>query len=159
VAHKVEDGSRTLQFEGTRLSHASSRRQDSGRWVEFDLYRTEAGQYVLARVGRSVVYHRKQCPLIEQYRIGAAPAATLTLDSLPCERCNPMVKDDNDVIYPEMDRPWAQVCSTADAVIRSVQRRDTQGSVYLTRVAQKLLELASVNDKEIAAKYNVQVVL
>lgn len=53
--HEVRDGSRVVRFEGSLLAEASSRWGDSPRWTELALYRTAAGTYVLAGVGRSVL--------------------------------------------------------------------------------------------------------
>lgn len=158
MTFKVLDSSRILQFEGVHLSHSSSQHNGSARWIEFDLFRTESGQYVLSRIGISMIYHNRRCRLVEQYGLHAAPAATLVGRSVPCEKCCPIIRADNDVVYPETPRPWAQVCSTVDAVIRSVQRRDEQGSLYFTKVARNLLEEASQHDAAIDRHYHIQVV-
>jgi hypothetical protein len=158
MTFKVRDNSRTLQFEGVHLSHSSSYRWDSPRWIEFDLYRTESGQYVLSRVGISMIYHTRWCRLVEQYGLHAAPAATLTDESQPCEKCDPIIVADNDLIFPEIDRPWAQVCPSVDSVLRAVQRRDDHGSWFFTHVARYLLEEASQHDAAIDQQYHNQVV-
>ena len=158
MTFKVRDNLRTLQFEGVHLSHSSSRRTDSPRWIEFDLYRTESGQYVLSRVGISMIYHTRSCRLVEQYGLHAAPAAVLTIESQPCDKCTPVIAADNDQIYPENDRSWAQVCASVGAVLRAVQRRDEQGSYFYTRVARFLLEEASQHDAAIDQQYHNQVV-
>lgn len=51
--HVVRDGQRELHFEGELLATSSSRQAWKDRWAEFQLYRTTAGKYVLAGVGRS----------------------------------------------------------------------------------------------------------
>lgn len=51
----VQDGRRQVQFEGRRLASASSEASGKRRWVEFTLYRTAGGMYVLHGIGRSVV--------------------------------------------------------------------------------------------------------
>jgi hypothetical protein len=159
MTFKVYDGSRTLKFEGVHLSHSSSRNRGSGRWIEFDLYRTESGQYVLSRNGVSVIYHTRNCQVVEEYGLHAAPAATLTAESTPCERCIPVIVADNDVIFPEVNRPWAQVCPSVDSVLKSVQLQDPHtGSWYLTRVARNLLEEASQHDAQVDLRYHTQVV-
>lgn len=158
MTFKVLDSSRTLQFEGVHLSHSSSRRVNSPRWIEFDLYRTESGQYVLSRIGISMIYHERWCRLVEQYGLHAAPAATLTSESQPCEKCEPLITADNYQIYPEIDRPWAQVCPTVESVLRATQRRDEQGGLFFTHVARYLLEEASQHDAAIDQQYHNQVV-
>ena len=54
---EVKDSSRTLQFNGKLLSKSSSWRKGSVRWIEFALYKTENGSYVLSRIGVSLIYH------------------------------------------------------------------------------------------------------
>ena len=159
MTFKVFDGSQTLKFEGVHLSHSSSKNRRSVRWIEFDLYRTESGQYVLSRNGVSVIYHLRTCEVVDEYDLHPAPAATLTVESIPCERCTPVIVADNDVIFPEVNRPWAQVCPSADSVLKSVQLQDVHtGSWYLTRVARNLLEEASQHDAQIDQRYHTQVV-
>lgn len=159
MTFKVFDGMRTLQFEGVHLSHSSSRNNRSVRWIEFDLYRTESGQYVLSRIGVSVIYHVRDCQVVAQYGLHAAPAAVLTEESIPCERCMPVIVEDNDLVFPEVDRPWAQVCPSVTSVLKSVQLQDPHtGSWYLTRVARNLLEEASQHDAQVDLYYHTQVV-
>jgi len=55
--YEVKDGARTLQFDGLVLGKSSSWRKGSYRWIEFELYRTESGSYVLSRIGVSLIYH------------------------------------------------------------------------------------------------------
>jgi hypothetical protein len=155
---KVFDSARILQFEGVHLSHSSSHRTGVPRWIEFDLYRTEVGQYVLSRIGVSMIYHGGYCRLVEDYGLHSAPAATLTLEAVPCEKCHPTIHEDNDLVYPETSRPWAQVCPNAGAVLRAIQREDDAGNRYLTRVARNLLEEASHHDAAIDRSYRIQVV-
>jgi len=58
---EVKDSSRTLQFNGILLSKSSSWRKGSVRWIEFALYKTENGSYVLSRIGVSLIYHGAAC--------------------------------------------------------------------------------------------------
>ena len=51
----VQDRERTFTFTGTLVAHASSRGNHQPRWAEISIYKTEAGQYVVAGVGRSVI--------------------------------------------------------------------------------------------------------
>ena len=59
---EVKDGARTLQFSGKLLGESSSYRPNSNRWIEFRLYRTQSGSYVLSRIGVSLIYHGAACP-------------------------------------------------------------------------------------------------
>ena len=119
---QVNDKERVLKFEGVLLAHASSYRRGSPRWVEFDLYRTEGGTYVVSRVGYSNIYHAESCPIVSKRRHEPAQVATLTESAIPCDVCEPnlaMTLDEHahEMIFPERPLPWAQPCQTADAAI------------------------------------------
>ncbi len=47
------DGDRNLAFTGQLLGEASSRRPGQDRWFEAQIFKTEAGTYIVAGVGRS----------------------------------------------------------------------------------------------------------
>lgn len=152
---QVRDGSRTLQFNGTLLGESSSRRRDSTRWVEFSLYRTESGSYVLSRIGVSLFYHKPECTYVERYGLSEEPVSTLRPDAVPCYECVPPRRDP---VYPERERHWAQVSDDAEGVLESLYKHDNGGARYLTRVAQRLLEAACRNDLEIERVYRVEVI-
>lgn len=52
---KVKDRHRELRFDGELLAEVSSQDGDKDRWGDFYIYRTAAGRYVVAGVGRSRV--------------------------------------------------------------------------------------------------------
>lgn len=159
MAHQVRDSGRTLQFEGDRLSHSSSRRQNSTRWVEMDLYRTAAGQYVLSKVAVSLLYHLGTCAVVNEHHLRPVAAATLVFDAVPCERCDPSGVEDNAQVYPEIDVYRAQVCVDAADVVAALERRDPNSKqIYLTRVAQALLEEAALSDPVISKSMPIQII-
>lgn len=49
----VRDETRELRFDGTLLAEATSEVSGKDRWIEFSVYKTAEGNYVLSRVGRS----------------------------------------------------------------------------------------------------------
>lgn len=155
--HQVKDGSRTLQFNGRLLGESSSWRRGSTRWIEFQLYKTENGSYVLSRVGVSLVYHGAACALVKRYGLVEMSSDTLSEDALPCEECNP--SDDLPLVFPEKNRTWAQVSEEPEAVLDALYKYDQGGARYLTNVAQRLLEQASENDDRIDAIYRVETIL
>ena len=53
--YTVPDRDREIQFDGELLGEISSRTAIKERWIELALYRTDAGSYVLAGIGRSTV--------------------------------------------------------------------------------------------------------
>lgn len=154
---KVKDGSRTLQFSGELLGESSSRRFDSTRWIEFKLYRTENGSYILSRIGVSLVFHSATCSLVRRYGLSEADVAQLRSESLPCEECKP---DRNmPILFPEQDRTWAQVSEDPEPVLDALYKYDPSGGAkYLTKVAQRLLEQASDKDENIDRIYRVEMI-
>lgn len=153
---EVKDGSRTLQFNGRLLSESSSWRRGSTRWIEFFLYRTENGSYILSRVGVSIVYHGAACPLVKRYGLVEEASEVLREDSLSCEICGPT--RNLPVVFPEKYRYWAQVSEDAKPVLDALYKYDQGGARYLTNVAQRLLEKAAENDESIDAIYRVEMI-
>lgn len=153
---QVKDGSRTLQFNGKLLGKSSSWRAGSTRWIEFELYKTENGSYVLSRVGVSVVYHGAACGLVKRYGLNETKVEDLRHDVVPCEECRPSFEAG--LVFPEKDRYWAQVSEDSNAVLEALYKYDAGGARYLTNVAQRLLEAAAAVDKGIEKIYKVEVI-
>jgi hypothetical protein len=156
--YEVQDGTRTFKFEGVLLALATSYRPGIKRWVEFSLYRTVGGHYVLSRIGETTLYHMTTCEVAHRNGLRATPAAALRQDSVPCDVCRPEL-DDPEEIMQEVPRYWAQVCDTPDAVVDSLHRYDESGSRYLTGVARRLLEEASELDPAIDEAYHTELIL
>lgn len=154
---EVRDGDRTLQFNGNLLAKSSSKRKDSYRWIEFELYKTESGSYILSRVGVSLIFHGAACHIVGRYGLQEKPYSDLEINSTPCEECSP--DDSLDLVFPEKYRYWAQVSDMPEAVVEALYKYDTKtGAYYLTTVAQRLLQQASKVDLGISEAYNVQVI-
>lgn len=148
----VKDGDRTLQFNGTLLAKSTSERRGAYRWIEFELYKTETGSYILSRTGVSLIFHGAACQIVSKYKLTEANALTLHGSSTPCEECQPDAS--LGLIFPEKYRHWALVTDDPDAVVQSLYKYDEKNSVYyLTSVAQRLLEKAARVDKKIASVY------
>lgn len=145
----VKDGNRSLKFDGAELAHSSSKSRGKGRWVEFSLYRTPRGDYVLSRVGVTLHYHHGSCPVVRRNSIDPLPSETLASNLIPCDQCSPDKKTD-ELLYPELPRYWAQVSTSPEGVIASLKKYDESGTEYLTDVARRLLEQAAENDKDIS---------
>lgn len=152
----VKDGARTLQFNGVLLGKSSSWRKDSTRWIEFELYKTESGSYVLSRIGVSLIYHGAACPLVKRYGLQEVVSAEVVDAATPCEQCNPSLEAD--LVFPEKHRYWAQVSEEAPAVLDALYKYDAGGARYLTNVAQRLLEEAAKIDSNIAEIYRFEVI-
>jgi len=153
---EVRDGSRTLQFDGELLGSSTSWRRGSERWIEFELYKTKNGSYILSRIGVSRVFHGAACPLVKRYSLIEAPAEALKEDSIPCEECQPSFH--LPVIFPERDRTWAQVSEEPDAVLDALYKYDQGGTRYLTNVAHRLLEQAASKDTLIEGVYRIETI-
>lgn len=154
--YSVKDGDRTLQFNGTLLAKSTSERRGAYRWIEFELYKTESGAYILSRVGVSLIFHGAACSLVSKYKLNEASSQELRQDAVPCVDCNP--DDSLDLIFPEKYRYWAQVSDHPEAVLDALYKYDDNGAYYLTSVAQRLLQQAAKVDKDIADVYNVEVI-
>lgn len=156
--YEVQDGSRTLRFDGALLGFSTSYRPGSHRWVEFSLYRTAGGQYVLSRVGETTLYHTGDCEIAHRNGLRSTPRAALKTSSSPCTVCRPELSEDDDIMQ-EVPRHWAQVSDTADGIVDSLYRYDEAGSRYLTTVARRLLEEASSVDPVLDEAYRIETIL
>jgi hypothetical protein len=152
----IKDGNRTLQFNGRVLAKSTSKRRDSVRWIEFELYQTESGSYILSRVGVSVVFHGAACALVKRYNLQEALTSELDLNATPCEECDP--DDSVELVFPEKYRHWAQVTDKPEVVLESLYKYDDNGTKYLTSVAERLLQEAAKLDSDIANVYNYEII-
>jgi len=153
---EVKDNARTLQFNGRLLSESSSWRRDSTRWIEFALYKTDNGSYVLSRIGVSIVFHGAACPLVKRYGLNEISADELDDRALPCEECLP--SHSAVMIFPEKHRYWAQVSDDPNAVLEALYKYDQGGARYLTKVAERLLQVAADIDKGIESIYRIELI-
>jgi hypothetical protein len=153
---QVKDGDRTLQFNGSLLAKSTSERRGAYRWIEFELYRTDSGSYILSRIGVSLIYHGAACSLVSRYGLKESSTSQLSETATPCEDCRP--DGSLDLVFPEKYRYWAQVSDRPEAVVEALHKYDDNGARYLTGVAQRLLKDASRVDSEIARVYNVEIV-
>jgi|TARA_R110000782_G_scaffold74745_1_gene149312 hypothetical protein len=152
----VKDGDRTLQFNGTLLGKSSSERRGAYRWIEFELYRTESGSFILSRIGVSLIFHGAACSLVTKYKLPDAPNYELRENATPCPECNPDFS--LDLVFPEKYRYWALVSENPEAVLEALYKHDDYGTKYLTSVAQRLLEGAARLDLDLASVYNYQII-
>ena len=61
-------------------------------------------------------------------------------------------------MFPEKPRYWAQVSEEPDAVLEALYKYDQGGARYLTKVAERLLEEASIKDKGIEKMYRIELI-
>lgn len=148
----VKDGVRTWEVEGDLLAESSSRSPKKPRWVEFKLYRTYSGVYVVARSGLSSYYHDIDCEVVSRNKLKPVDVSEISGEYIPCPECYPNFFDPNGVC-PETPRHWAQICKTGKGVIASLMMYDKNDTEYLTNVARQLLEKAAKKDSEISDAY------
>lgn len=151
---EVRNGNRTLRFEGRLLASASSKRRDASRWIEFDLYKTSAGTYVLSRVGVSLIFHSPLCPLVDRYGLHEASVDDLDPLAVECEECEPGFEDP--IVYPEVYRYWTLTSEGPKAILDALYQRDKNGGKYLTRVSERLLQNAAAQDADIDMMYRFE---
>lgn len=148
MLYSVKDGVRTLKFEGELLAQSSSRIGTRPRWVEFRLFKTPKGTYVLSRTGVSVYFHSADCQVVSRNRLSAVDGAELPREYIACSDCKPSLLD-TEGVYPETPRHWAQSSDLARGIVSALMKYDENGTEYLTNVARRLLEDAAEIDEGI----------
>lgn len=149
----VKDGVRTLKFDGIKLSESSSRYPGKPRWVEFELYRTTKGQYVVSRIGFSLFFHSEGCFTVARNGLKELDGLRLLPEYTACDKCNPSRVPDK--VYPETPRHAGWVCGDAVGVVSSLMQQDDNKTEYLTNVARRLLIDAAKLDRDIADAFYV----
>jgi hypothetical protein len=157
--YEVQVDKRTLKFDGVLLAFATSYRPGAARWIEFTLYRTMGGSYVLARVGETRLYHTVDCTITQRSSLVQVPRESLKNGSVPCDLCHPQRRSLGDDVFPELPRHWAQTSETAESIVENLYRYDENGGRYLTSVAERLLEEASKLDPHIEQAYRIETIL
>jgi hypothetical protein len=155
--YEVKDNKRTIKFDGVLLAFSTSFRPGVKRWIEFGLYRTVGGSYVLSRIGETHLFHDVECAVALRNGLTQIPRPARREGSVGCDVCRPD-RFDSEMVSPEMPRYWAQVSDTADAVVDSLYKYDEAGARYLTAVAERLLEEASAVDPAIEGAYRVETI-
>jgi len=153
MRYTVEAKGTRLPFDGTRIASSSSRGSQP-RWVEFNLYKADTGQYVVERIGRSIVFHSYDCKRVAKNRLSGVPCEDVPSSFVPCYECRPS-RMDPEGLFPERDRPDFQTCDTPKGVIKYLEQKDPDDLRYLTNVARDLLAEASEEDEGI---YNVYII-
>ena len=146
---RLPNGNREVEFTGALIGTSTSQRDGDPRWTEMAMYRTAGGNYVTQIVGRSSVAHRPGCGQLERKHLESTPAN----GGQPCDDCSHLPA--GPVVYPELDRSSTRVSETAAQTIASLYRHGDRG-LYLSYVAQRLIESACANDTAIAAAYYIE---
>ncbi len=155
--YEVKDGTRRLRFDGELLGYSTSYRPGSERWVEFSLFRTTGGSYILSRVGMTTLYHVAGCSISSRAGLPPTPRDALPPGRVPCGSCAPHLSTGGAVCV-EIPRYWAQTVDSAHGVVDMLYQSDTSGARYLTGVAKRLLEEAATVDLAISDSYGVEII-
>lgn len=148
----VQNGQRKIEFDGEKLSSSSSYTKDSVRWVEFNLYLTVGGSYVLERVGHSLIYHDIGCSVVERSGLKFRPEDQVGPEHVACVECEPDIHDPNDIIVIEKPRYFGLWSETPNAVLESLYGSRN----YMTKVAERLIEDATKYDQRLERAYRVE---
>lgn len=147
-SYTVRDMNSLWHFEGTLIASSSSKAPNKPRWIEFDLYKTSSGTYILSRVGQSILFHSKSCKTVTRNKLTPIAPNMLSPEAAMCLDCMPIAEAESE-LYPETPRYFAQKTTTAKGVIAAVTQHDENNSEYLTNVAKRLLLQAADNDENI----------
>lgn len=139
----VNDRGQQIDFHGELLGSGSSYADWKSRWFEIDIYRTEAGKYIVAGAGRTLVVHRPTCAVARPADPEPAPD-----DAVPCDTCQPSLTEP---VVVEVDREWAQVSDDPQAIIERLRLRDANGVHYLPRTSADALRAAAGRDDRLRA--------
>ena len=93
---------------------------------------------------------------MKRYSLSEVTSSELKKDAVPCEECQP--SRSAIMVFPEKYRYWAQVSDDPHAVLEALYKYDQGGARYLTKVAERLLEIAADVDKKIESIYKVEVI-
>jgi hypothetical protein len=155
--HKVRDGKRLITFDGDLLARVTSRRDgDASRWTEMSVYRTEAGTYVLEKVGRSVLMHVRECsdtdintsklPRFQDVHPGDDPDFGYEFHS-----CVPEEYDFTKLLVEE-DRYWSTIAEDPEKIVDALYRKK-DGERHMPRTSLDLLEAAGEHDRALRDAY------
>lgn len=93
----VRNGREILRFEAEVIAAATSQRPGVTRWSELVIYQLPSKQYVISKIGRSVLAHRPDCLYVTDAMVPWVEAEEeAQVHRYPCLTCNPLVGDQMD---------------------------------------------------------------
>lgn len=158
MQYSVRDKYQILQFSGTKLSESTSQEPNKTRWVEFELYCTFSGIYIVGRKGASIVFHNESCDTVYRNHLSPISVDELPLFYVPCDKCKPSRIAAPDGVFPETARYWAAKSRNPQDIIDALMQSDDNQVTYLTKVAAELLERAAQLDPVIKEAFEVKVI-
>lgn len=136
-----DDFGRRTVFNGEKLLEESSDnpRRNKPQWVVVEVWRTQAGSFVVSRTSHYRVRHLdEECDKADGYFISPATAE----DIIPCRACNKVEQDTGG--WRQDDRITVTVCKTPQDLILDFQNDEGKFS-YLSRTI--LADLAEKDDR------------
>lgn len=151
--HAVRDGSRVLRFDGDLMITLSSQRAGAPRWSQISLYRLIPDGYVVEKVGYSAVTHNPDCRKVRSDMIAWADAhrEDREVDRVPCEECQPDLRDMDAQLRLERTRHSAFVVPDAPGLVSLLTEDRNVIPALITRVLDAAAEL----DERIEASWLV----
>lgn len=134
----VRNGREILRFEAQVVAAATSQRPGVMRWSELVVYQLPSNQYVISKIGRSVLAHRPECVLVTDEMVPWLEAEEEALvHRYPCLVCTPLVGD-------QMD-PQTLLEPSRYTVLRARDGEElrevlTQGREHLPGIIRKLIQ-------------------
>lgn len=143
-----------VEFEGTLIGQSSTENTDSVRWTEIYIYRTTGDQYVIHRVGRSVLYHDPNG--VCNTGVARKVRDMDTELSVPCAKCRPgrlTALDPDATVSDELDKDSVDVVKVEDVYERLLlKKRGPQGPyTFMSNPAQRAYEEAILTDPVLRA--------
>ena len=151
--YQVKHGPRVFDFDGERIASSTSKTSESIRWVDFNLYVTAAGSYVLERIGQSDVFHKLGCEVAERNSLKFTPGDELEERHVACKECDP--DEYNDVLVLEKPRYFGVWSEKPEDIIDALHRKK-EGVKYMTLVTERLIEEASEYDKRLEKAFRIE---
>jgi hypothetical protein len=133
----VRDGTTIFRFEAKKVAAATSQRAGAVRWSELVIYQLPSGEYVVSKIGRSLLAHLPTCRLIRPNMVTWLEAGEEgKIRRVPCLECNPEVGD-------KMD-PQTVLESTRYTILRAKDREElrsvlAQGREHVPELIRRLL--------------------
>jgi hypothetical protein len=148
--YELQDGAeRLVRFTGDHLTHVTSDDGERLRWLDLDIYRTQAGKYIVHQVGRTSVYHAldSECTpkAFEQVKV-----LNLRDDVEPCPVCLSQGDDlDLSEVRMESDLYRVVIHNTARNLVDALENTNAEGRRYYSKIVRNALIAASEHDEQI----------
>ncbi|SRR6266545_1021531 len=143
TSFSVYDGHEEIRFDGELLGESSTETPTSPRWTEIQIYKTNAGKYIIHRIGVSLVYHSKEK---SQCDAGVTTKwEDLPVDGVPCQRCRPT---EDSTVLAELDRHTSDVCEASE-VRDQLSLKHQNGQSFLSTPAKRALDQALAADNNL----------